>query len=192
MAAAASPSSSSPSLALHLQCEFSSSGDQEAAALPIILEPDDESNSQLPTTIYDSCTTMGVPRDDTMEIHVPTHPIPSMQEAFSESMLEAPSPQPRIYQTPSSAHLNCERQRLIDQPVSEETHAARWRQKPGQQYHQLWKLMAQISFGIYLLLNGIAKDDEQVMTILQGHVDEVDEFLETTLEDFDLAPRGYR
>jgi hypothetical protein len=47
--------------------------------------------------------------------------------------------------------------------------------------------MAQISFGIYLLLNGIAKDDEQVMSILQGHVDEVDEFLETTLEDFDLA-----
>ena len=47
--------------------------------------------------------------------------------------------------------------------------------------------MAQISFGIYLLLNGIAKDEDQVMTILQGHVDEVDEFLESTLEDFDLA-----
>jgi hypothetical protein len=47
--------------------------------------------------------------------------------------------------------------------------------------------MAQISFGIYLLLNGIARDDEQVMNILQGHVDEVDEFLETTLADFDLA-----
>jgi len=49
--------------------------------------------------------------------------------------------------------------------------------------------MAQISFGIYLLLHGIAKDDEQVMNILQGHVDEVDEFLETTLADFDLARR---
>jgi hypothetical protein len=47
--------------------------------------------------------------------------------------------------------------------------------------------MAQISFGIYLLLNGIAKDEDQVMAILQGHVDEVDEFLESTLDDFDLA-----
>jgi hypothetical protein len=36
-------------------------------------------------------------------------------------------------------------------------------------------------------LNGIARDAEQVMNILQGHVDEVDGFLETTLEDFDLA-----
>ncbi len=76
---------------------------------------------------------------------------------------------------------------LLDQDISEETHAARWRQKPGQKHHELWKLMAQISFGIYLLLNGIARDDEQVMNILQGHVDEVDEFLEMTLEDFDLA-----
>jgi hypothetical protein len=47
--------------------------------------------------------------------------------------------------------------------------------------------MAQISFGIYLLLNGMAKNDEQVLSILQCHVDEVDAFLETTLEDFDLA-----
>jgi len=76
---------------------------------------------------------------------------------------------------------------LLDQDISQETHAARWKQKPGQQYHELWKLMAQISFGIYLLLNGIAKDDDQVMNILQGHVDGVDEFLEMTLEDFDLA-----
>jgi hypothetical protein len=48
---------------------------------------------------------------------------------------------------------------------------------------------SQISFGIYLLLNGIARNDEQVLNILQGHVDEVDAFLENTLADFDLAQR---
>ncbi|CZR55577.1 uncharacterized protein PAC_05465 [Phialocephala subalpina] len=125
---------------------------------------------------------------DTMkEVQVPTHPIPSMQAAFAESMLEAndvttpPVPKNR----PGNAAAR--RKLLLDQDVSEGTHAGKWKQRPGQRYHELWKLIAQISFGVYLLMNGIAKDDDQVMSILQGHVDEVDEFLETTLEDFDLA-----
>lgn len=120
------------------------------------------------------------------QIEVPRHPIPAMQEAFAESMLEA-SAGPS---TPNIAKLGdstARRKLLLDQAITEDTHASRWRQKPGQQWHQLWKLMAQISFGIYLLLNGMAKNDEQVLTILQGHVDEVDEFLEATLDDFDLA-----
>ena len=124
--------------------------------------------------------------DDTMEevgeqTQVPTHPIPSMQGAFAESMSEVAETAPKS--KPENAAVR--RGILLDQDTDEE--ALRWRQKPGQQYHELWKLMSQISFGIYLLLNGIAKDDEQVMNILQGHVDEVDEFLEMTLEDFDLA-----
>ena len=129
----------------------------------------------------------GPPSPAPVQVQVPTHPITSMQDAFAESMLEvsgATSPsEPKI--KVGSAALR--RKQLLDQDISEETHAARWRQKPGQQYHELWKLMAQISFGIYLLLNGLAKDDDQVMNILQGHVDEVDAFLETTLEDFELA-----
>jgi hypothetical protein len=130
-------------------------------------------------------------RQDTMkevgvQVQVPTHPIASMQGAFAESMLQSSensTPDPRIKPVDAATR----RQILLDQDASEETHADRWRQKPGAKYHELWKLMAQISFGIYLLLNGIAKDNEQVMNILQGHVDEVDEFLEMTLEDFDLA-----
>lgn len=47
--------------------------------------------------------------------------------------------------------------------------------------------MAQISFGVYLLLNGMANSQVLVVSILQGHIDEVDEFLETTLEDIGLA-----
>lgn len=118
------------------------------------------------------------------QVSVPTHPIPSMQGAFAESMLEASTSTEKKSRDGNAA---TRRKLLLDQDTSEETHVARWRQKPGQHYHELWKLMAQISFGIYLLLNSIARDDEQVMNILQGHVDEVDEFLETTLEDFDLA-----
>lgn len=153
--------------------------------LPITFEPEYDSTS---LTNHDKCeSTMA---DDTMkevQAQVPTHPIPSMQGAFAESMREA-SANP-AHTIPKEKHGNAavRRQILLDQDIAEDTYASQWRQKPGQQFHELWKLMAQISFGIYLLLNGIARDDEQVMNILQGHVDEVDGFLEMTLEDFDLA-----
>ena len=163
--------------------EGASTGAQENS-LNIFLHPDDDSKSQL------SSTDPGEFDMDTMKevgVQVPTHPIPSMQEAFAESMLEASGRSTPSPPKPSPGDAATRRKILIEQEISEETHAARWLQKPGQQYHQLWKLMAQISFGMYLLLNGIARDDEQVMNILQGHVDEVDEWLETTLEDFDLA-----
>lgn len=47
--------------------------------------------------------------------------------------------------------------------------------------------MAQISFGVYLLINGMANSNAQVLSILQGHIDEVDEFLEMTMEDVKLG-----
>jgi hypothetical protein len=176
--------------------DLSSFSGGRGISLPIILEPDNHQvyelegsaattprNEEINTPHELEGTT---PIEYAMRLQVPTHPIPSMQEAFAESMLESGASTPTATRNiPKTAAAR--RQTLLDQDVSEETHAARWRQKPGQQYHELWKLMAQISFGIYLLLNGMAKDDEQVMNILQGHVDEVDEFLETTLADFDLA-----
>ena len=169
----------------------SSPSDHDAdGGLPITFELDDESNSPqlISKTDESATTTTNIPRDDTMkEMIVPTHPIPSMQGAFAESMQEASASSTPSIPRSRLGTAAARRQLLIDQDISEETHAARWRQKPGQKYHQLWKLMAQISFGIYLLLNGIAKDEDQVMAILQGHVDEVDEFLESTLDDFDLA-----
>jgi hypothetical protein len=180
------------------EISFPSSLQHTDGGLAVSLGLDDESFLTLSPTIYTPTLSPTVytptttnpprdtPKDDTMkEMMAPTHPIPSMQGAFAESMQEASTasmPSRNKANTPATR-----RQILIDQDISEETHAARWKQKPGQQYHQLWKLMAQISFGIYLLLKGIAKDEEQVMTILQRHVDEVDEFLESTLEDFDLA-----
>ncbi len=67
---------------------------------------------------------------------------------------------------------------------SEDPPGALWRFRPGQKCHELRKLMAQISFGVYLLLNGMANSNVQVVTILQGHIDEIDEFLEIALDDF--------
>lgn len=167
---------------------------------PILLSPSDDSSILTPTLLNEGDRSGATtPRNDSStwtstadtmkEVHVsvPTHPIPSMQGAFAESMREASGASTPTAPKSKVGNAAARRKVLLDQDISEETHAARWRQKPGQQYHQLWKLMAQISFGIYLLLNGIARDDEQVMNILQGHVDEVDEFLEMTLEDFDLA-----
>lgn len=145
--------------------------------LPVIVEPDEKPDSY---SVDGDADTM-------KELQVPTHPIPSMQGAFAESMLEASTASSPALNKPDGSNAASRRQKLLDQDIEEETHASKWRQRPGQRYHELWKLMAQISFGIYLLLNGIAKDDEQVLNILQGHVDEVDAFLETTLEDFDLA-----
>lgn len=51
-------------------------------------------------------------------------------------------------------------------------------------YHPLWKLIAQMSFGVHLLVEKLAKSDVEVLKILQVHVDEMDGFLKRTSEDF--------
>jgi len=119
----------------------------------------------------------------------PVHPVPTMQGAFEESMLETmnetgePDPQDRF----SKADSVSRRKMLLEQAEYERTVAGRWKQKPGEKFHPLWKLVAQISFGMHLLQQQLAKSDEEVIKILQTHVDEVDGFLERTTEDFDLG-----
>ena len=119
----------------------------------------------------------------------PIHPVPTMQGAFEESMVETMNgdeggePPDRF----SKADSVTRRKLLLEQDQYERTVAGRWKQKPGEKFHPLWKLVAQISFGMHLLQQGLAKSDEEVLKILQTHVDEVDGFLERTTEDFDLA-----
>ncbi|KAI1271794.1 hypothetical protein F5Y07DRAFT_329263 [Xylaria sp. FL0933] len=119
--------------------------------------------------------------------NVPIHPIPAMQPAFSESLLEATNggadKKPKL----RFGDAKQRRARLLDSPKGAALYADTWRYRPGQKHHELWKLLAQVSFGVYLLLNGIANSNEQVVDILQHHIDEVDEFLETTLEDVKIA-----
>lgn len=113
---------------------------------------------------------------------VPNHPIPSMQAAFIESLAEVTnggSNKPKLREH----DIKARRKRLIEQGADEEPFDALWRYRPGQRQHEVAKLVSQISFGVYLLLNGMANDTTQVINILQGHIDEVDEFLEVALED---------
>ncbi|KAM0563010.1 hypothetical protein ACHAPJ_001853 [Fusarium lateritium] len=119
---------------------------------------------------------------------IPTHPIPSLQDAFAESLDEVT----RETQGPGKPNLReldpkCRREKLLEQDAEDEPFDTLWRYRPGQQQHEMYKLISQITFGVYLLLNSLAADNAQVVTILQGHIDEVDEFLEVMLEDFSQA-----
>ena len=119
----------------------------------------------------------------------PVHPVPTMQGAFEESMSETMNgdDQDEIPDRISKSDSVARRKWLLEQEHYERTVAGRWKQKPGERFHPLWKLVAQISFGMHLLQQGLAKSDEEVLKILQTHVDEIDGFLERTTEDFDLA-----
>jgi hypothetical protein len=110
-----------------------------------------------------------------------------MQDAFAESLEEATTG--GLHQKPKLNRLDAKarRERLLNEDKSEGPPNRLWRFRPGQKCHELRKLMAQISFGVYLLINGMANSNAQVLSILQGHIDEVDEFLETALEDIRRA-----
>ncbi|OAA40623.1 hypothetical protein NOR_05711 [Metarhizium rileyi] len=114
---------------------------------------------------------------------IPVHPIPALQPAFSESLDEAtnwpPADKPKL----KALDAQGRREALIAQDRDDDPFDAAWRLRPGQKQHELIKLIAQISFGVYLLLNGMANSNAQVVSILQAHIDEVDEFLEVALED---------
>lgn len=119
--------------------------------------------------------------------HIPMHPIPSMQEAFAESLEEATKadldPKPKL----RDQNEKVRRERLLDQDRSQGPPNRLWRFRPGQKCHELRKLVAQISFGVELLIKGMANSNAQVLSILQGHIDEVDEFLEAAMEDVQEA-----
>ncbi|KAF7548552.1 hypothetical protein G7Z17_g6980 [Cylindrodendrum hubeiense] len=120
--------------------------------------------------------------------NIPVHPVPSMQEAFAESLHEVTNSQggpgkPKLRELDAKGR----REKLIEQGAQDEPFDTAWRYRPGQEQHEVYKLIAQITFGVYLLLQGLAADDSQVVSILQGHINEVDEFLEVMLEDFAQA-----
>jgi hypothetical protein len=127
------------------------------------------------------------PRPNSNTLDVPEHPMPSMQDAFAESYMEAyigdPDGKPKL----RTGDAKSRRQALIAQEKDAAPYGVEWRFRPGQKQHEIWKLVAQVSFGIYLLLSGMANSNEQVADILQKHIDEVDEFLEVTMEDFKEA-----
>ncbi|KIV90438.1 hypothetical protein PV10_07745 [Exophiala mesophila] len=117
-------------------------------------------------------------------VRAPAHPVPQLQKPFEESMMES-AEDGQDHEVPLDAMAR--RTMLLDAPTYNRVIAGRWKQKPGEKYHPLWKLVAQMSFGMHLLALNLAISEEEVMKILQSHVDDIDGFLERTTEDFDLA-----
>ena len=121
---------------------------------------------------------------ETME--PPVHPVASMQAAFEESIAEA-ADDGENSNLNSNRDADGRRQEVLEAAHYDDSWTARWGQKPTAQFHPLLKLMAQIVFGMHLLQQQQAKSEEEVVKILQTHVNEVDNFLERTSEDFKLA-----
>lgn len=121
---------------------------------------------------------------DPSSAQAPQHPVPQLQGPFEESMMESLNDLADEEQHTDSI---ARRKLLLQGERYERVCAGRWKQRPDEKFHPLWKLSAQISFGLHLLAQGLAKSEEEVMRILQSHVDDIDCFLERTTEDFDLA-----
>jgi hypothetical protein len=122
--------------------------------------------------------------EDASSTQPPQHPVPQLQGPFEESMMESLNESEEGEQQADSV---ARRKLLLQGETYERVCAGRWKQRPGEKFHPLWKLSAQLSFGLHLLAQGLAKSEEEVMRILQSHVDDIDGFLERTTEDFDLA-----
>lgn len=72
--------------------------------------------------------------------------------------------------------------RLVDR--TRELNGMEWLTRVTGRYHPFWKLISNMSFGVYLLARGLAKSEAEVLRILQSYVDELDEFIERSTEDF--------
>lgn len=120
----------------------------------------------------------------------PTHPVQQLQGPFDESIFESV----QKYDQDQWPELDCHsrRKHLLESETYERTCSGKWAQRSEEKYHPLWKLIAQLSFGMHLLVKQLAKSELEVMKILQSHVDEVDGFLGRTTEDLDLAHSDIR
>ncbi|KAF1810563.1 hypothetical protein P152DRAFT_89073 [Eremomyces bilateralis CBS 781.70] len=118
----------------------------------------------------------------------PTHPLPAMQGPFEESIVESIE-EPREPADTKFDNANPKERwmRTLERDDWNGSYNFQWRNKSSRRYHPLWKLMAQIVFGIHLLQNQLAKSDDEVLKILQVHLNEIDMFIVRTTEDFETA-----
>jgi hypothetical protein len=117
----------------------------------------------------------------------PLHPLPSLQGPFEESITDSIEIPAEDSDAPDAA---TRRRNLLQANCCDDAavaHGKRYKEKPGHKYHYTVKLMAQIVFGMHLLKENQAKSNEEAVKIMQKHVNEFDEFLERTSEDFELA-----
>jgi hypothetical protein len=117
------------------------------------------------------------------------HPIVSMQGPFEESISDS-AEQVKTGKPPLQfSKLSAEerRERLLAGEEYNDTYTAMWREDARTKYHPLTKVLAQISYGVHLLHTQGAVSTEDVIAILQRHIDEVDEFISRADEDLGMA-----
>ncbi|CAI7584419.1 unnamed protein product [Penicillium discolor] len=120
-----------------------------------------------------------VPRTSTP---YPSHPIPQLQGAFEESIVETTDGSLTKWVVNIDAQTR--RRDLLENDEYERLCGRKWRQRASEKYHPFWKLVSQMIFGVHLLSKNLAKSEVSVMKILQKHVNELDGILERTTDDF--------
>jgi hypothetical protein len=122
----------------------------------------------------------------------PIHPLPSMQAAFEESMLDATGETGFVpFKTPGRG-VKTRQQLLCREADAEElsynyTYSAHWRHHPKGKFHPLLKTITQIVFGVHLLHQRLEKSTADVADILLKHVNELDSFLQRANEDLEQS-----
>lgn len=155
-------------------------------------DTDDEFHSM--SVSADDGESEGEPADDdsesVMDMTPPSHPIATLQGAFEESIVESAAAD-TDFEFDSDQQYNAEMRRrelLAAKRYEEAKRITRWKQNQRRgNYHPYLKLISQIVFGMHLLQQRQAKSNEEVVKILQNHVNEIDSFLERTSDDFDLS-----
>ncbi|KAF1362365.1 hypothetical protein EJ07DRAFT_106865 [Lizonia empirigonia] len=122
----------------------------------------------------------------------PIHPLPSMQAAFEESMLDATGETGFVpFKTPGRGvktrqQLLC-REAEAEEPSWNYTYSCHWRRHPKGNFHPLLKTITQIVFGVHLLHQRLEKSTADVADILLKHVNELDSFLQRANEDVEQS-----
>jgi hypothetical protein len=119
----------------------------------------------------------------------PIHPIAAMQRAFTESIADSKGQSESGKNPLQFSNLTPEdrRGRLLQGIDYNDTYSALWRANPHNEHHPLAKIFAQIAFGVHLLHQSAARSNDEVVTILQRHIDDVDEFVRRADEDLEMA-----
>jgi hypothetical protein len=119
----------------------------------------------------------------------PIHPIGAMQGPFTESIADSKDHSESGKNPLQFSNLTPEdrRGRLLQGIDYNDTYSALWRANPHNDYHPLAKIFAQIAFGVHLLHQTAARSNDEVITILQRHIDDVDEFVRRADEDLEMA-----
>ncbi|KAJ4990737.1 hypothetical protein SVAN01_03746 [Stagonosporopsis vannaccii] len=122
----------------------------------------------------------------------PIHPLPSMQAAFEESMLDATGETGFVPFKTAGRGVKTRQQLLCREADAEElsynyTYSCHWRHHPKGKYHPLLKTITQIVFGVHLLHQRLEKSTADVADILLKHVNELDSFLQRANEDVEQS-----